>query len=106
MPFGEFVDTEFRPVGILRVETESSIWFVHSDRYQRLPREERPRPREVCIGGRLTDAQWHGLRRCWWREHSDGETQLRLLPAVGPEAGVGVVSGVVVSVRGEWAPVG
>ncbi len=89
VPFGEYTDIEFQPVGIVRVETESSIWFVRSDRYQRLPREERPRPPEVSIEGRLTDAQWHGLRRCWWREHSDGETQLRLLPVVGPEAGGG-----------------
>lgn len=98
-----FVDEEIEPVGLLRVETEKSIWLVTSERYQRLPRDERPRLPEVCIEGRLADAKWHGLRRCWWREHSDGERQLRLLPTVGPETGVGVVSGVVVSVQGEWA---
>ena len=37
VPFGEYEDEEFHPVGVLRVETESSIWFVCSDRYQRLP---------------------------------------------------------------------
>lgn len=92
---------KFRPARILRVETESSIWFVSAERYQRLPKEERPRAPEACIDGRLADARWHGLRRCWWREHGDGETQLRLLPVLGPETGVGVVSGVVVSVQGD-----
>lgn len=93
--FGEFVDTEVGPIGIQRVETESSIWFVSAERHQRLPEEERPRAPEVCIDGRLADARGHDLRRCWWREHGDGETQLRLLPVLGPETGVGVVRGVV-----------
>jgi hypothetical protein len=104
MPFGHYSDKEFEPVGLLRVETERSVWFVSGDRYQRIPREERPRAPERCIDGRLTDAQWHGLRRCWWREHTDGEVQLRLLPTVGPESGVGVVTGVVVEVAGAWVP--
>ncbi|MGH2779831.1 MAG: hypothetical protein ACRDLA_00115 [Thermoleophilaceae bacterium] len=33
-----FVDEEIEPIGVLRVETENSIWFVTSERYQRLPR--------------------------------------------------------------------
>ena len=84
MDFGSFEDEEFEPVGVVRVETESSIWFVTVARYQRLPREERPRPQRFSIEGRLADGEWHGLRRCWWRVHDDGDRQMRLLPEVGP----------------------
>jgi len=84
MDFGSFEDEKFEPVGVVRVETESSIWFVTAARYQRLPREERPRPQRFSIEGRLADGEWHGLRRCWWRVHDDGDHQMRLLPEVGP----------------------
>lgn len=52
-----FVDEEIEPVGVLRVETENSIWFVTSERYQRLPRKERPRPAVRSIEHRLADAE-------------------------------------------------
>jgi hypothetical protein len=100
-----FVDEEIEPVGVLRVETESSSWFVTSERYQRLPREERPRPEVRSIEHRLADGEWHRLRRCWWRVHHDGARQMRLLPEVGPADGVGVVTGVVVAVAGRWTAV-
>lgn len=100
-----FVDEEIEPVGMLRVETESSIWFVTPERYQRLPREERPRPQVRSIEHRLADGEWHRLRRCWWRVHHDGSRQMRLLPEVGPADGVGVVTGVVVAVTGSWTGV-
>ncbi len=104
MEAGSFEDEEFQPVGIVRVVTESSIWFVTADRYQRLPREGRPRPQPFSIERRLADGEWHGLRRCWWRVHDDGERQMRLLPVVGPVDGVGVVTGIIVAVKGIWAP--
>ena len=97
-----FVDEEIEPVGVLRVETENSIWFVAPERYQRLPREERPRPEIRSIERRLADGEWHLLRRCWWRVHHDGARQMRLLPEVGPADGVGVITGVIVAVTGSW----
>ena len=100
-----FLDEEIEPVGMLRVETENSIWFVTSERYQRLPREERRRPAVRSIEHRLADGDWHGLRRCWWRIHHDGARQMRLLPDVGPADGVGVITGLIVAVTGEWTPV-
>lgn len=100
-----FVDEEIEPVGVLRVETENSIWFVTSERYQRLPLEERPRPAVRSIEHRLADAEWHRLRRCWWRVHDDGARQMRLLPDVGPADGVGVVTGLIVAVVGDWTAV-
>jgi hypothetical protein len=99
-----FDDEEFEPIGMMRITTESSIWLVTAVRYQRLPREERPRPPVRSIDGRLADNEWHDFRQCWWRLHSDGRRQLRLLPQVGPIDGVGVVSGIVEVVEGEWAP--
>ncbi|CAN5740618.1 hypothetical protein BH23ACT12_BH23ACT12_15250 [soil metagenome] len=104
MQYGVFEDSEFQPVGLIRVDTENSIWFVGADRYQRLPREEHPRPQRFSIEGRLADTRWHGLRRCWWRVHADGDRQLRLLPDVGPPAAVGIVSGDIVGVKGRWMP--
>jgi hypothetical protein len=104
MDSGRFIEEEIHPGGVLRVETESSIWFVTAERYQRLPRQEQPRPPTRSVDGRLADGDWHGLRRCWWRIHDDGERQMRLLPDVGPADGVGVVTGVVLAVTGEWAP--
>jgi len=101
-----FVDEEIEPIGVLRVETESSVWFVTSERYQRLPREERPRAEVRSIEHRLADGVWHRLRRCWRRIHGDGEWQLRMLPEVGPADGVGVVTGVVRAVTGEWVAAG
>lgn len=108
--FGEmearaFVDEQIEPIGLLRVETENSIWFVTSERYQRLPREERPRPAVRSIERRLADGEWHGLRRSWWRVHHDGARQMRLLPEVGPADGVGVITGVIVAVGGSWTAV-
>jgi hypothetical protein len=100
-----FEDEEFEPVGTMRVRTESSIWFVTTDRYQRMPLEERPRPPVVSVEGRLADGEWHSLRRCWWRVHADGERQLRLLPEAGPVDGIGVLTGVVVVVKGRWIPI-
>lgn len=105
MHTGRFTEEEIQPLGVLRIETESSIWFVTAERYQRLPREEQPRPATCSLDGRLADGDWHGLRRCWWRIHDDGERQLRLLPGVGPADGAGVVTGVVLGVTGEWVPV-
>ena len=100
-----FVDEEIEPIGMLRVETESSIWFVTAERYQRLPREERPRPAVRSIERRLADGEWHRLRRCWWRVHHDGARQMRLLSEVGPADGVGVITGVIVAVSGSWTAV-
>jgi hypothetical protein len=105
MGTGRFAEEEIQPLGVLRIETESSIWFVTDERYQRLPRQEQPRPATRSVDGRLADGDWHGLQRCWWRIHADGERQLRLLPKVGPADGVGVVTGVVLGVTGEWVPV-
>ena len=99
-----FVDEDIEPVGVLRVETENSIWFVTPERYQRLPREERPRPDVRSIEHRLADGKWHRLRRCWWRVHDDGDRQLRILPEMGPADGHGIVTGIVLEVSGRWMP--
>jgi hypothetical protein len=104
MGAGRFTEEEIHPLGVLRIETESSIWLVTAERYQRLPRDEQPRPATHSVDGRLADGAWHGFRRCWGRIHHDGERQLRLLPDVGPADGVGVVTGVVLAVGGEWVP--
>lgn len=104
MELRAFVDEEIEPVGVLSVETESSVRFVTSARYQQLPREERPRRSQLSIGRRLDDGVWHGLRRCWWRVHDDGDRQLRLLSDVGPAGEHGIVTGVVLAVNGSWMP--
>ena len=100
------VEEEFAAAGILRVVTESSVWFVSRDSYQRLPRAEAPRSPQPSIAGRLDDGHWHGLRRSWWVNHDDGVRQVRLLPEIGPVDGVGILTGVVLSVHGEWAAPG
>jgi len=99
---GWVAEEEFAPLGLVRVQTERSIWLLLPDRYQRLPREERPRPREVAIEGRLDDAMWHGLCRCWWVTYADGRRAVRILPVSGPQDGVGVITGPIESVAGEW----
>lgn len=100
-----FEEEEFEPIGILCVTTERSVWFVTADRYQRMPRNEQPRPPVESIESRLADGQWHGLRRSWWWVHPNGDRQMRLLPTAGPPDGVGVVSSVIVAVKGTWMPV-
>jgi hypothetical protein len=99
---GWIAEEEFEPLGLVRVQTERSIWLLMPNCYQRLPRVERPRPREVSIEGRLDDATWHGLRRCWWVTYADGHRAIRILPASGPAEGVGVVSGVIEDIDGAW----
>jgi hypothetical protein len=99
---GWVAEEEFSPLGVVRVQTERSIWLLTADHYQRLPREERPRPREVAIEGRLDDAMWHGLRQCWWVTYADGRVALRILPASGPVDGVGVVTGLIEDIEGAW----
>ena len=95
-------DDEFDPIGMLRVTTASSIWFVTRDRYQRIPRVERPRPPQQSVEDRLVDGQWHGLRQSFWRVHPDGARQMRLLPQAGPADGEGLISGLVLDVVGDW----
>lgn len=104
MGTGRFTEEETHPLGVLRIETESSIWFVTAERYQRLPREEQPRTATRSVDSRLADGEWHGVRRCWWRIHGDGERQMWPPPDVGPADGVGVVTGVVLVDTGEWVP--
>jgi hypothetical protein len=106
MGTGRFTEEEIQPLGVLRIETKSSVWFVTAAQYRRLPREEQPRPATRSVDGRLADGDWHGFRRCWWRIHDDGERQMRLLPDIGPADGVGVVTGVVRAVTGEWVAAG
>jgi hypothetical protein len=96
---------EFKPLGVVRVVTGSSNWLLTPDRYQRLPREERPRPPVGSIDGRLDDARWHGMRRCWWVAYADGARAVRILPTIGPPDGVGVVTGIIATVDGEWVEV-
>lgn len=101
MVAGWIAEEEFCPLGVVRVQTERSVWLLTQDRYQRLPREERPRPREVAIEGRLDDATWHGMRRCWWVTYADGHRAVRILPVSGPAEGIGVISGPIEWVDGE-----
>ncbi len=98
---------EFRPLGVVRVVTGSSNWLLTPDRYQRLPREEQPRPPVGSIDGRLDDARWRGMRRCWWVVYADGARAVRILPTIGPPDGVGVGTGtgIIESVDGEWGEV-
>jgi hypothetical protein len=105
MSSGWLEEDEFEPVGMLYITTERSVWFVTAERYQRIPRDEQPRPPAESIEDRLADGQWHGLRRCWWWVHPNGDRQMRLLPAKGPADGIGIVSGAVVAVKGTWLPV-
>lgn len=93
---------EFRPLGVVRVITGSSNWLLTPDGYQRLPREERPRPPVGSIDGRLADARWHGMRHCWWVVYVDGARAVRILPRTGPPNGVGVVTGIIEHVDGDW----
>lgn len=95
-------EEEFAPVGLVRVRTESSIWLVDRAQYQRLPLEEQPRDAPPSDLRRLDDAVWHGMRRCWWVTYPDDRRALRILPVTGPVDGVGVVSGLIVEVSGEW----
>lgn len=102
MVAGWVAETEFAPVGLVRVGTESSIWLVSPDKYQRLPHEEQPRAAPPSDLRRLDDAVWHGMRRCWWVTYPDDRRALRILPVVGPADGLGVVSGIIVEVSGDW----
>ncbi len=102
MVAGWVAEVEFTPFGLVRVQTERSIWLLMPDRYQRLPREERPRPKEVAIEGRLDDATWHRLRRCWWVTYADGHRAVRILPVSGPPDGIGVITRPIEGVAGEW----
>lgn len=102
MVAGWVAQHEFRPLGVVRVVTGSSNWLLTADGYQRLPREEQPRPQVGSIDGRLGDARWHGMQRCWWVVYADGARAVRILPTIGPPDGVGVVTGIIESVDGEW----
>jgi len=93
---------EFTPLSIVRVVTENSNWLLTADRYQRLPRTEQPRPAVDSIEGRLDDAHWHEMRRCWWVVYADGAAAVRILPVVGPSDGVGIVTGPIERIEGEW----
>lgn len=95
-------DVEFVPIGLVRVTTESSIWLVTEGCYRRMPRTERVRRLTITQSRRLTDLVEHPWRRCWWRTDIAGDQRLRILPVAGDPDGVGVVSGVIVDVRGSW----
>jgi hypothetical protein len=95
-------EEEFAPVGLVRVRTESSIWLIGPSKYHRLPQEERPRATPPSDERRLDDAVWHGMRRCWWITYPDGRQALRILPIAGPPEGLGVVSGLIVEISGDW----
>lgn len=97
---GWVAEEAFEPVGVVRVRTESSIWLLTPGCYQRLPKEEQPRPAPASTYQRLEDAVWHDMRRCWWVTYGDGRRALRILPAAGPPDGLGVISGLIVEVSG------
>jgi hypothetical protein len=42
------------------------------------------------------------MRRCWWITYPDGRQALRILPIAGPPEGLGVVSGLIVEISGDW----
>lgn len=85
----------------LRVTTESSLWVIHPDRYMRLPLSESPRRPVYSIEDRLRDGKWHEMRDIWFRWEDDG-VRLRILPAVGPEDGYGIISGIIKEVAGDY----
>jgi hypothetical protein len=92
---------KFTPLSIVRVVTENSNWLLTADRYQRLPRAEQPRPAVESIDGRLDDAHWHEMKRCWWVVPADGAATVRILPMAGPPDGVGIVTGAIERID-EW----
>jgi hypothetical protein len=92
--FADWIEArKFTPLSIVRVVTENSNWLLTGDRYQRLPRAEQPRPAVESIDGRLDDAHWHEMQRCWWVVFADGAAAVRILPMAGPPDGVGIVTG-------------
>ena len=93
---------QFTPLSIVRVVTANSNWWLTADRYQRLPRSEQPRPAVASIDGRLNDAKWHEMRRCWWVVYADGAAAVRILPMAGPPDGLGIVTGAIERIEGEW----
>lgn len=95
---------ELEVFGLAAVTTESSMWLITERTYRRLPRDERQRPTDYSPWGRLDDLvehQHHGGH--WWWVPKTGSVRLQLLAVEGPEDGLGVVTGRVVSVQGaQW----
>jgi hypothetical protein len=91
--------SEVSIAGLVRVETEASVWLIEPDRYLRLPKVERPRRQlAACLDNALTDAQWMAHRGV--HEHHDPfglECRLRILPAWRPGNSNGIVTGPIVA---------
>lgn len=93
--------------GEVRVLTDNSVWLlrptVEAAWYQRFPRQEGPRKEWEFQGGRLSDAVWMPMRRCWLIPAWGGEIDaVRVLPGVGPRHGYGVHSSMVHKIEGDY----
>lgn len=101
------VDAEpFVPNTPVELETESSLWLIVPDspttgHYLRTPKDATPRPQTYSIGDRLHDETWHAYERLTWTSWAmpAGQIRLNIKPMVGPPDGIGIMTGIVLSVR-------
>lgn len=93
---------EVDPAPVAVIITESSVWLVDAATYTRTPKGEAPDPTRSHLSpwNRLDDGERHAHRGAWWDRDREGNLRLRILPVSGPPDGVGIVTGVVVSVTG------
>jgi len=82
------------------IATRGSIWLIDDTTYVRMPKTEAidPTRSHEAIDGRLDDFVHHPYRSAWFGWNDLGEIVLRLLPAVGPSDGIGLVSSPVTAV--------
>lgn len=90
------------PAPVAVITTESSVWLLDCATYTRVARGERPDSARSHLSPwrRLDDGRRHTYRGAWWVRDEQGNLQVRILPVSGPPDGVGIITGVVVSVRG------
>lgn len=82
--------------GLVRVDTENSVWLLDPNRYMRLPRVEMPRAGAFCLDEGLDDARWLEHRSVWLESGADYE-RLRIFPAWRPESSQGIRTGPIVA---------
>lgn len=90
------------PAPVATITTESSVWLLDCATYTRVPRAERPDDARSHLSPwrRLDDGRRHPHRGAWWVRDEQGNLRARILPVSGPPDGMGIITGVVVSVRG------
>lgn len=91
--------------GNARVVTENSVWLLTDTQYLRLPKSESPRWNGGAGSRRTVDGKWMTYLRAAWKREADGLWRLRIWPAARPGLhGSGIITGIVISLRGIETP--